>query len=152
MNHTSRLAAKVEAKNKVNARALAITGAYLAAIAPFVGQQIYKADGDFLKKFKAALPEGVPGDYFFPSRYNLVRVVRDHAEVNGSYSETQEASVYLGKCDGPILTELYQPMPENFRTDYTVEEIVQARKALTEAKRAVSAAESALCGFGEYDR
>jgi len=42
-------------------------------------------------------------------------------------------------------------VPGIHRTDYTVEEIVQARKEVADAKEVLSAAQSKLCGFGEYD-
>lgn len=149
---TARLSAKVRAQNKVNQIAAQHAPAFLAALAPFVGQKIYKADGEFTAKVKAALPKGTDG-YFNSSNYSLSRVFRLSEPVIGqSGSEYMQATVYFGKVDNGILVELWPFKAEDFRTDYNVEEIVQAREELRAAQAAVSRAQGKLQVFGEFDR
>lgn len=154
--HASALAAKVAAVNSANAYANEIFPLLVIALAPFVGQQVEKAAGGLLEKVKRVLP-------LFPntvalsvyrnlSNYSLAWTVRTCAGYGEHSCVYHETTVYIAKLSGGVL-EPWDGAPfEPFRTDYTEAEVLTLRAANEAAKRAASAAASALYPFGEWDR
>ena len=148
---TARLAAKVAATNRANKNAIALYAAFSAAAKPFIGQKIFKADGELTAKFKAALP-ALPF-YFYQSRsnYSLLYIAKESESIAGDcgciYAESYAyiASVTLG-----TLVQLHDA--PNLRTDYTVEEIAKLREEIEKAEEIVSKLKSKLNPFGMYDR
>lgn len=151
MNYqTAKLAAKVAATNRANKNALALYAAFAAAAKPFIGQKIFKADGELTAKFKAALPSFPFHFYRYTSNYSLVYIAKESENIEGGHGCIYaEASAYIGDMTNGVLVKLLDA--PNLRTDFTVEEISKARKDVESAKRIVSNLEGKLCGFGLYD-
>lgn len=160
------LEAKVAAVNLANQVAVELFPKLKAALEPFVGSQVYKADGDLMKKVESALPELPRRDlvlngsnaanvHVFRGRsdYSLYWTVKTSCNYpsgnSGARATYHEVSVYVGNVRGQILESLYEsftPEPK-----YTVEGVQAARVAYAEAKKKADAAKSALGPFGEYD-
>jgi len=60
-----------------------------------------------------------------------------------------EETIWIGKMDGNILEKVHDFSP--LRADFTVEEIVQARKNVEEYKWTLAREQDRLFYFGEYD-
>jgi hypothetical protein len=83
------------------------------ALRPLVGQQVLKADGNFLKKVSDILPrlpfyntgEGNVYVYFNITRYNIWLYAEMRAD-DGKNNVTAKADGYLAKVDGGILREV----------------------------------------------
>lgn len=148
---TARLAAKVKATNRANANANALYAAFAAAAKPFIGQKIFKADGELTTKFKAALP-ALPF-YFYQSRsnYSLSYVTKESESIEGQSSCIYaESYAYIASVRLSALVQLHDA--PNLRTDFTVEEIAKARKDVEDAETALDVLKGKLSGFGMYDR
>ncbi len=148
MNHSSNLAAKVAARNKVNAEIRQSVPILLAAMRPFVGQKIEKVDGSFTRKFKDAMPQ--VGYVWYLSIYNVIRTFRADAE-GPRHTNYQESQVYLGKTSDGILEELYDFNDADYRIDFTEAEVYEQRRAVKVARDAMQAWQSKLFYFGEHD-
>jgi hypothetical protein len=147
------VAAKVEAVNLANTEAIRLHPLLSEALAPFVGKKVIKIDGGLLEKVKAALPElpngiGVRVHYDRAS-YSMRWAIT--ASVSYAYSCCyHEASVTVGELDGCVLTKL-TPVGE-YRTDYSVAEVLALRAECDRAEQALRDANGALSPFGRYDR
>ena len=147
--HASKLAAKVAARNAVNADIRFVAPQYLAAMAPFVGQKIVKCDGDFTKAFLSAMPKG--GSYWRNSGYSAAMVfIRD--EQGPGHHQRQESVVYLGDLTNGVLVKLCPFNPNDFRIDYTSAEVEEQRRLLKIAECEVSKLKSKLNDFGTFDQ
>jgi len=151
----NRLAAKVKAVNRANEEAIKWHKLLVAIFAPLVGNQLFKATGGLLEKYRKLLPvfPNTPSLYFSMgiSNYRLSWVVKTCEMIEGTcgclYHET---TIDIGKLDNGVLTEMYDTFTA--RTDYTAEEITAKREAIRAAEKVLSNARSALYPFDENDR
>lgn len=149
--------AKVNAVNRANKYANYIYPLLREVFAPLVGQQVVKVNGDLLAKFEKLVSLHTPKNsgglqvYRHRSDYSLAWVVKTCEMIQGTHSCVyHEVVVYIGNLRGQILTELCTPFQG--RTDYTVSEVEENRKAYEAAKKAANEAQSKLWPFDEYDR
>lgn len=149
--HEQALIAKVKGQNKVNAIANAYEKQLIEAFRPFLGTKIL-THGGLAARVKPHIPEAPDARCWrAPSTHSLYYEM-DVTESIGEYGCTYcKATVYVGDLDGYNLAKVLEPQPPR-RTDYTVEEIVELRKSLRVARDAVSAIQSKLATFGEYDQ
>lgn len=145
---TQKLKAKVTAQNRANQNAAVLYEKYREAFASFVGQKILKVDNKLTKKVCDSLPKLPFFHYRYNSDYSVVYIVKESEQVEGASSCVYaEASVYIGKMNNGVLTELYDK-PE-FKT-YTVEQIEQLRKTANHYKSLYDSTMSELSTFGMY--
>jgi hypothetical protein len=166
--HPTQLAAKVAACNKANAYINTVQPLLVAALAPFLGKKIRKADSVLTEKARAALEAVLPPDdrgyrgirHWFDCRGGSSLFICVSANESYETRHANQCSTYCEAhtCIGAItggsdLTSIAPPLASEHlrRTDYTTEEIRLARERVKEAKRALSQAESAIIDFGEYD-
>lgn len=156
MNHNSKLAARVAAKNRANQLAFDAQKTLLPIFAQFVGQKIVNGDGSFVVKLRNLVKESIAtydgGNsqiYLYGSRYSICYVAKTWEQFNGC-SYYAETSFYLGELqNGNTLEKLCNPLV--CHAVLTEEAILQARVEVKKARKILQDAESALCGFGEYD-
>lgn len=164
-NGETLLEANIFAQNLANAYANAFYKEVTENVFPaFLGKKITCADNSLTKAFCAKLPEKLDSQstlqrwhesseyslcFHFRARCGFQRL-RDHG-TDYNMGVSREAYRSLGKISNGILTEIYSGC-EGLRTDFSAQEILEARKAIEIAEKAFCDAESALCGFGKYDR
>jgi hypothetical protein len=157
-----RLDLKVRAVNKAHAEILRLWPLLVQALTPFIGQKIELASGDLSAKVKKALPE-FPNTttlriYRKAQVYSLIfgvyasewerSNVPHHSDDGGSYERT----LYVGHLTSDGTLESFYPFdPEEYRTDWTVEEVKALREDYQTKKRAADTARNKLFCFGEYD-
>jgi len=153
------LVAKVKAVNMANAYANELLAKLTEFFRPYVGKDILKNDGSLLAKIKGAMPD-FPSDndmsvYFHTSPYSLawtvITCVSSPRQEDYSIAVYHETTVYIGDIQGKTLTKLcesYQDKPD-FRSDYTVEEVLRDREEAKVAKEAYDKAKGKLYLFGE---
>ena len=154
------LEAKVAAVNAANACAALIWPKLAAALAPFVGQKVVKADGSLIAKVEAKLPElpnagNLSVTFNSGVRYSLVWRVQANVQTSGGVSMYDECSMHVGALDGEAefdrLREIGSIAPG--RSDWTADEVIRKRAAWLAARRALTEAELALSPFNsEFDR
>lgn len=165
-NGETLLEANVYAQNLANAYANAFYTEVTNNILPaFLGKKITCADNSLTKAFCAKLPEKLDSQtttlqrWHESSEYSLCFHFRarcgwqkksDHG-TDYNTGVSREAYRSLGKISNGVLTEIYSGC-EGLRTDFSAQEILEARKALEIAEKTFRDAESALCDFGKYDR
>ena len=126
-----------------------------ALFEPFLGQQIFKADGTFMKKvsdkledFRRKTQTRNSFVYHWKSDHNLVFMVKNDKAFDG-IAYYHEKSMYIGKIELGFLTSFMNQ--ELYKTDYKAEDILKARKIYEELSKQLSEAESALYPFGTKD-
>ena len=153
------LEAKVGARNQVNRAAQSFYPAAIEALRPFIGQKVLNQGHVKSAKLVAALPKfsDTPAIsvYFKTGAYGISMEVKVCVSFENRYGEQSSAcyaeqSIFLGEIDKHTLTKLCDA-PTGLRTDYTVEEIFQARKELAAARTAMQHVEHKICCFGEHD-
>lgn len=151
----SPLEAKVSAVNKSRALGNKLFPILSAMFSPFVGQKVFKADGTLLKKHQDAVESlNLPYDseinvYRHASDYNLAWTIQARVQDDKGSSRYDSITVYIGGISNGVLKEMCTE--PNYKTNYTAEEVLEARENLKKAKAAVSQAEGKLYPFGEYD-
>ena len=166
--HTDKLAAKIAAKNRVNKLAVATVPAMIAALQPFIGKKVWNAGAVLSKAVRDALPyqncqgKGASADQWFyrASAYSISVEfqVQECSEgrkdrLGRSYGKDWErgtTNAHLGEITNGVLVGAQNT--QTWRTDYNREEVEKSRFAYEASKKAMEEAESALCGFGTYDR
>src|SRR5262245_42728896 len=155
----TKLEAKVAAVNRANAYANELAPRLRAAFEPFLGQKIFTAAGPLMKSVKQVvdalnLPSNMSNRSLNVYRYNIGNTIYSVCYVvqanEPEPGASHEVSVYVGEVSDGVLTKMMNG--EAFRTDYTAANVQAARDTYQAAKKAASAAESALHPFGEYDR
>lgn len=149
----TQLQAKIEARNIVNAEHNRLLPLLRAAFAPLVGKKVLKADGTLLGALKGIVPPCSPAilnSYKLNSNYSLAFVVRACVHDVGNVCAYEEATIYVGNLNGNILESLIDP--QYLPYDYSEAQVLAVRERVRQAREALSKAESALSGFGEYDR
>ena len=140
------LAARVRARNIVNAEASKLALEFELVFKPLVGRKILKVDGDFLR----SVAKLIPGGDFWRNRsnYSLAWTVKACEEVQGSRACIyEEATFYVGTLEGLVLVSLYEPFTA--KSDYTVTKVQAARDKYKEAKAVADAALNECFPFGE---
>lgn len=154
----NKLAAKVSARNYVNALANDRLPKILEAVRPFIGKKVALQTGGMSAKLDAVLDifrqTNLTDQVWFNARtYTLEVTFKTCVGINGGngscvYAEQAVTFAELERNSGN-LKEIYPA--RTFRTDFTVEEIETARNEVTVARDAMRAAEWKLIGFGEHD-
>jgi hypothetical protein len=147
----AKLTAKVKATNAANKNAMALYAAFTPIAQAFIGQKIFKANGELTAKFKAALPSSLFSFHFYrmQSDYSLVYIAKESAQVDSSSCLYAEAACYVGSVTTGTLIQLHDA--PNLRTDWSVEEVAKLREECEAAKELARKKESALSTFGMYD-
>lgn len=150
------LDAKIKAVNAANKAAVEIYRLLEPIFRPLVGCKILKADGSLLKSVEKLIPElpDVGGNtYRSSSKYSLVwNVSACQCSAFDSIATYHDVSVYVGRLDGDVLTELYDaPEPKHYRTDHTPDEAraLQAEYEAAKSKADDIRSKLALMGINE---
>lgn len=151
-SNKDQLKAKVAAVNRANGVALSLQPVLRAIFEPLVGEKILKADGTFLAKVAALMPE-LPSQhdlmvYRLAGNYSLAWSVKTNEHDSPQTVLYHEATLYVGNLEGQILKSMADHRFDG-RVDYTVEEIEAKREAYSKAKRISDEAREALYPFGE---
>lgn len=159
MTHPTQLAAKVAARNNVNRLALEMVPRMVDALKPLVGKVVLNQGAVISAKLYKALPEREHSPqrswYYSGSKYSLTVCFKTCEQYAGRYAGDYCCACYaeqwatLAEIENHAIKALVNG--QTFRTDYTVEEILAARKEVEAAQAALDAAESKLCGFGKFD-
>jgi len=151
----SKLENKVKAVNQAHLYAKHLYERMTEIFKPLVGQKLEKVDGTFLEKIRKLLPE-LPNTpslsvYRGGSNHSLYWNVRTTVWDNATDGQHQqhEVGVYVGNMHNGVLESMMER--EDYRTDYTADEIEVKRETYKEAKKIADAAMSALHPFGEND-
>lgn len=165
----NKLEASVFATNEAHKEARKLYELLVPIFRPLVGTKILKADNSFTQKVEKLIPKFPYGSALRITlhnyrTYSLAWDVKCSAEYQEEYYDRyddkmtvrevtlyRDCTVYIGKMESGVLKEICPPS-EYHRTDYTVEEVLAARKKFKEAEEVYNAAKSALGLFGEYDR
>lgn len=150
------LQARVKAVNNAHEYAPKLFKLLTEVFAPFVGQQIEKADGTLLAKIVKVCPELPSGNrvsvYRNRNRYSLCYYVKTCESIEGHCSCVYyECAVTIGDMENGTLKTINQEAP-TYRSDYTPEEIKTKRQAHKVAQQKADEARYALGVFGESDR
>lgn len=156
------LEAKVQALNLANLTIVGRLPAVLESLKALVGQKILNQGNVISQKVKALLPLTASPTaqvqvWYHASNYSLslhVKVACNYPDRSGEYHSCvyQEAYAHLGDIDGHTLKAITNgPNGHQFRTDYTAQEVKEARARLSAAQQAVRTEESRLQYFGDHD-
>lgn len=163
MNQTC-LEAKVAGRNRLNAHINQLFPLVVAALTPFVGQKIFKADGSLFAKIANALPPigsvthvpttaQVIQSWKHSSEYSIAFGLRlteyYHHQRRGQSSQTTDDTVYFGEVSKGILIKLLPFHP--LKTDYSAAEVISNRADYDAKETAARDAKSKLYLFGEHD-
>lgn len=147
------LIARVKAVNAVHKYATWLYPELIEALTPFLQKRVVKDDRGLLKRVSDKLPSLPNADglgvmvYQNRSAYSLSWSVKTCEQVIGAdHCLYYEVSVYIGNLRDGVLTGWIEPCER--RSDYTVEEIENARARYRELKKAADDAELALSPFG----
>ena len=154
MDRQKTLESRVKAVNRAGEYANTLHSSLVEKFRPLLGLKIVKADGSLLAKY-AHLVKDLPHKaeltvYRHHSVYSLAWTVKTCESIEDCGCVYHEVTVYVGNLRGDTLTELSEP--QNYRTDYTAEEVEAKREAYRKAKEVAENALSALYPFGEFDR
>lgn len=173
MKHSSILEAKVAARNRCNMLVVDYAKKAIEALTPFLGKKIVLiSKGGYSDKVKAALAatmgelpcngalhvwthaESTYSGYSVKVRVNVSE--QYHCEkMDRSGHVSAESVIYVAKVDDQgIMTEFYEHMNlDSYRTDYTAEEVREARAGIVAAQKVMDEAKSKLPHyFEDYDR
>lgn len=155
MNRLEKLTGRVAAINLAHSECNRLYPLLREFFLPYVGQKILKADGKLFSKIADNLEGIVLFDYSkhtsiyrLTSNYSLAWTVKTDAFVPPQSCVYHEQTIYVGSLDGSVLTTLTE-FQEEFRTDYTVEEILNKREEYQIAKCALDKLGTDLWPFGE---
>jgi hypothetical protein len=154
---TDRLQRKIDTRNKVNKKANELQAEFTKLLQPFVGKKVIKVTPyrQWTKQVGTLLREQTSVAKFAGTWNGSFRLSWDFycytvcAAIDTCYGLTdspgspveyvkQEFAVCRldGNCDGTSITGL--PDPANFRTDYTLDEVVQKMTELSELEAKVA--------------
>ena len=160
MPSTAQLEVEIEAENRVNALIKDYAPGILANAQALVGKPVFKADGSLRKDAQAildipSLPERHDTIFLSRSSYSLAftfktsawaKNEREHMSDHCSYAET---TVYIGHIEDGVLGPVMGFDPDDYKSDYTLEDVLAKQVACAEAKKAYEEARSACNPFGE---
>jgi hypothetical protein len=147
------LEARIKAANKANQIGNDLYQQITKALRPFINQRIVKADGSLTIKAISKMP-ALPNTpnlrvYQHKSNSSLAWTIYVSEPISvGSVSH--EVTLYVAELSGDVLLA-FHPM-EPWKTDYTIEEVINNRAAYAEAKRKANDLLNRLHPFGEFDR
>lgn len=157
MNH--KLAARVNAVNRVNYLANQLYERLVPIFRQFVGEEIMNAGG-LKAKIKKLLPDMANTNslriYDSSTAYQLkwticVSAPDDGSDGSGPHTVLyQDAVVYIGNLQERFLISTCEP--RHLRTDYTVEGVQRMRQKYQDAYAAMQEAKDALGPFETFDR
>lgn len=143
---TKELAAKIIARNRVNAYIKQYAPQIFAALKPFEGKKIVLASGELAAPVKKAI-QGFFGNIrvednktiqIYPGSlsYSFSLVFKTSEPYKEFSVVYQESFVYFANIRDGILIDFYSFDAANYRSDYTLDEItaIQAELAAAEAK------------------
>jgi len=147
------LEARVRAKNRCNLAANETFRILTDIFRPLVGCKVLKQSGEFLATVEKLLPDFPYSNdlhvYRYCIKYSLVWVAKSCEQVvNGSSCLYEESSTYVANLDGQVCGSLVDNH-EDYRTDYSVDEIQELRLVCKAKKKEYDAAEEAVYPFGE---
>ena len=150
------LAAKILAKNRVNAKIKEVAPAIFAALKPFEGKKIVLASGELAASVKKAI-EGFCGwkadEKIQIYKNSLGYSFSLNFKSSENYSEFsciyQESTVYFCDITDGVLSRFYPFEPENFRSDYKIEEITAIQEELEIAQKRLDSVKSKLPAFAQ---
>ena len=154
----SPLHARIIAQNQCNEVANRLHEKLSEAMKPFVGQKVQTAPGDLIKKvaeianatIKSIVPEMTPSiTVFYRKNDYVLRWIIKTSLCHNNIAYYAENNVSIGRTHGNILVELIDP--HCYKTDFTLEQILNLRKELQDAKNTISKIQNGLYHFGEYD-
>jgi len=153
------LEARVRAINKAHAIANELHPILTAVFSQHLGCKILKVDGSLLAAIQKQV-ESVLAPYEKRARihrgrsnYTLNYTVNTCESDSQGHAKYYDIGVYIGEFEnaGAVLTKL-MPHDKPLKTDYTVEDVLEARRQYKEAKELADHLQSALWPFGENDR
>ncbi len=152
---TPELAAKIAAKNRVNAAIKEKAPQIFAAIQPFLGKKVVLASGSMSAKFKEVLEPFLGWKeaeklqiYTHSLGYSVALCFKTSENIEGRSSCIyQESTVYFADLKDGVLTSFYPFAPENFKSDYCLDEITATLAELKTAEGKVSQIKSKLPSF-----
>jgi hypothetical protein len=152
-NFNENLKAKVIAVNRVNAAVQLIHPIFIEKFIPFIGQKIFKANGEtLLEKVKKVVPEfSTPTSlqlYQSHSKFTLCWVVKTSEKNSEFCCLYHEQLMYIGEIKDGVLTKLVDPITK-LRTDYTVEEIEHKQETARKYKDLYEQARDECYPFNE---
>lgn len=154
-----KLQARVNARNRANKIANELYPKLKALFEPWIGKKIQLKDGSLSLKLKEEAnkildsyyklsPNSIQV-YFVCSNYSIYYVVKT-SEPLPNYSVTYaETSIYICSTRDQTLEKIYDP--QDRRTDFTVEEITEARKQAEDKRKELQSIEAKYAAFGEHD-
>ena len=150
------LVAKITAKNRVNTYIKSVAPSIFTALKQFEGKKVILANGELSAKVKEALapflgwkPQEKMQIWKSSSGYSFsfnFKTNEHHSEFSVVY---QESFVYFADLDNGILTKFYTFNPNNYRSDYNLDEILAIQKELSEAEAKVSSIRAKLPAFSQ---
>lgn len=171
--YPNKLSAHVAASNLVNQIRNDLIRPVYEAWSNMLGRKVLKADGDLTKEAKS-IKVGIDCEKYgllkgnchmwldgrsssHSVRYTLWVDVH-YSYMSGGWGEIEpeerqshmkaESSLIIGKVENRKLVNI--ETPPVFRTDYSVQQVLQARKELKEIEEKVREIKSRICHFGEY--
>lgn len=161
---TDRLQREVDTRNKVNAKANELQAEFTKLLLPFVGKKVIKTTpyrqwtkqvGNLLSEQTSVAEFAGPWNGSFRLSWEFYGYtvwaaidttcrLTDSPESPVEYVKRDFAVCELG-CDGTSITRL--PDPTNFRTDYTLEEVIHKMTELSELEAKVNEVKSQLLEF-----
>ena len=148
------LQAKIQARNTANKLANDVFPAIVESLRPFVGQKICNVDGTLLQKVRDAIPKApnnhpnLHSFYTTGHGYYLLLNIKVCVVLN-QQTHYADVDLYVAKVSNGVLESFYDA--QNFRSDYTEMEILEARNEVTNARKTLRNAESKIFFFGEHD-
>ncbi len=165
--HESHLEAKVAGLNELNRHIIALRPVIANLVnTKFLGRKIVNANGKVTKAFSDAVSEVMPKELhdwdFNIYSYSIYLGVRfcNGYKYGNPHDETcySEKTVQIVCMDADkivkssnITENIQYNESEAFRTNFTVQEIIEKREALREAEKVVIRMNTALFDFGKSD-
>lgn len=150
----NRLEAKVAALNEANAFATMLHADLVDRLRPFVGQRVYKSDGEtLLSKVASALPpferDQWPTSCTRERRaWKLAWTVKSCSVTDQGGAVYHETLVEVGRVVDGFLAVILEPV--SYRANYTIEEARESLRRLDVAEEEYDAAKAAASHFRGY--
>lgn len=157
--YPAELAAKVDAVNRCNQVAQQALPILAEFFQQYIGQKIINADGSMSKRIRDKMPKI---DHLFTGKHD--RWFRNQSDYtvsfclhcdelyehpNGYHSSVyHEVSIYIGHLrDGILIDCNCQNRPEDFKTDYSAQAIIDTQAKIAQLKEQISQLKSQIHPF-----
>ena len=143
---------KVTAQNECNAHLNEIVPLLRKWMEPFLGQQVIKANGGYMKKFIDCKPSfSMAGSarefrWWTTATGYSIRVNGSQCVTDSNGTVYAESSVYLSDLRDGVLTKMY-PIESPLKTDYDVAEIKVLLEKIDAKKKEIDILRAALGDF-----